>query len=118
MPKKCHTQKEREQCTSENSPLLQQDAWRKCCPVASPELQITENYQQQAASEETAPYFGVAPRIHSSAPLKGQKQADDEEESSQEVDLANLLLDGELAVLSLGILEEEENDSDSNASEG
>jgi hypothetical protein len=83
-------------------------------------LQVTEDDENQAGSQEIAPYFRIAPWIDDTTPLKSQKETDDgtdEKEGSQEVDFANLLLGGKLAVFSIWVLEEEENDGDGNSAE-
>jgi hypothetical protein len=83
-------------------------------------LQIAEDYYDQAEPKETAPYPRVAPWVDTSTPLKGEKKAHDgtyEIESSQEVDLTNFLFGGELAMFSIGVLEEEKDNGYGNASE-
>jgi hypothetical protein len=76
------------------------------------ELESGEDGDNQAKTQEAAPDLRVAPWVDTSAPLQGEKEADDgtdEEKGTKEVDLSNLLASGEFAMLAFRVLEKEEN---------
>ena len=116
-----HGQEGGEESADEDRSLSQHDAWREGRRVTFPELDSREGGYQQPEAENTAPHLGVGPRVGRSTPLESEQQANngtDQEEGTQEVDLADFLFEGQVAVFSHRILEEEEHGRDGDGSNG
>ena len=89
-------------------------------PIAETKLQGDEDRDEQAKPKYTAPDARVMPGVKRAAPLQSHQQADnsaDEEESAEEINLLDLLLKRHITVLTLGVLKEEKDGKECDASE-
>jgi len=104
-----------EESTHKDRPLFEHNPRWKGGEVTFPNLNPGENDDQQSKSQETAPDFGIRPGVCGTTPLESEEQTDDgtdEEKCSEEVNLADFLLQREVAMFPVWVLEKEEDCSD------
>lgn len=116
-----HGEEGGEKRAHEHGSLPQHDPRRQRREVALPQLDAGEHQDQQPEAQQTSPDLGVGPGVDRATPLEGEEEADDgadEEEGADEVDLADLLLQGQVAVFADRILEKEKHRRDRDRPDG
>ncbi len=92
-----HSEEHGENGACASRALFEKDARWDSRSVAAVELHEDEDCDYQTETEEAAPDSRVVPGVDAATPLEGEEEADDgadEEEGTEEVDLADFLLGG------------------------
>jgi hypothetical protein len=106
-----HGKEGRVKCRNQHRTILDQNTWWQSSSVSQLDLERNEDADQKSETKKTSPNLAVAPRIRGTSPLQSKQETDDgadQKESTQEIDLLDLLLGGHVGVSSLRVLEEEE----------